>query len=224
MADKKRNKRSAVPKTRNASGPPRRRKCRRPLTKKQRRAIKRRRRWKKIRQHTKELALAVVIAVTALAIAFQFFFSVSEIKDFSMAPELSVSDRLIIFKGSEVKRFDLILFKLRGQEPIIRRVIGLPGESVSYENDQLKVDGRRVIEAFLTSQIAESRDSQVQYTENFTLEQIAGAEKIPANQYLVLGDNRGFSSDSRSFGLVDQAEIIGSVKLRWFPIHAMEFY
>lgn len=58
-------------------------------------------------------------------------------------------------------------------------------------------------------------------TENFTLEQLTGQEKVPENAFFVLGDHRLKSNDSRGFGFIQEEDVIGVVKLRIFPFNSI---
>ncbi|MGL5531396.1 MAG: signal peptidase I, partial [Culicoidibacterales bacterium] len=85
--------------------------------------------------------------------------------------------------------------------------IGLPGDEVRYENGQLYINNEPIEEAYIVDKID-------QYTYDFTLQDLPGGyTTIPENQYLVLGDNRLISKDSRAIGLVDAEQIIG--KTNW---------
>lgn len=194
---------------------------RRPLTKQQRKQLKWRRRWRKIKQHTKELMLATILALVIFSTIFLYFFRFETVTSYNMNPTLNVGDRLVVRKTKEVKRFDLVVLQQEGEEPIISRIVGLPREHLAYQNDQLLIDDRNVLERFITEEIVTARREGLLYTEDFELET---EMPVPENAYFVLGDNRSFAQDSRRFGFVEEAEILGVVTFRVFPIHAMAFY
>ncbi len=89
----------------------------------------------------------------------------------------------------------------------MKRVIGLPGETVAYINNKLLINGEVVEETFLPENIK---------TKDFDLTNI-GYTIIPSGYYFVVGDNRGDSLDSRYIGLIPKKSIEGTVSFRLFP-------
>lgn len=136
----------------------------------------------------------------------------------SMRSTLSQGDMVAMEKLTKIRRFDVIVFQQADGSIYIKRVIGLPGESVTYEKDQLYINGKPVEEPFLKkNQIADN--SSVPYTTNFTLAELTGSKKLSKGSYFVLGDNRRISKDSRSFGEVDSKTILGKVRLVYYPLN-----
>ena len=117
-----------------------------------------------------------------------------------MVPTLLDGDIMILdkigYRINGLKRFDIVVIKYNN-EKIIKRVIGLPGDYIEYKDNILYVNGKEIKEEY-------KRD----ITKNFSLKDL-GYEKIPENKYLVLGDNRGISKDSRIIGLIDKEDIEG---------------
>ena len=128
----------------------------------------------------------------------------------SMKPTLNdgemLLERKISYNEKSIRRFDIVVIKNDNDE-IIKRIIGLPGEHISYKNNKLYVNDKLVKENF------KFRD-----TEDFNLEEICACSKIPDGKYLVLGDNRPISKDSRIIGLVDIDDIKGKAIYRFWPI------
>jgi signal peptidase I len=98
--------------------------------------------------------------------------------------------------------------------PFIKRVIGIPGDTVELRNGQVFVNDLELDESYLY------RDSEGQ-TEP-TDPSIAGATQwhVAAGQLLVMGDHRQESSDSRGFGPIDVADVVGRAWLRYWPLDA----
>ncbi len=98
------------------------------------------------------------------------------------------------------ERFDVVVLHPPNEldNIYLKRVIGLPGERIDYQEGELYVNSKQVADEFANQ------------TENFIWEQIAG-EPIPEGYYFVLGDNRMVSKDSRIFGLVPEKQILGIV-------------
>ncbi len=127
----------------------------------------------------------------------------------SMVPTLKNKQLLLLnkidYRFNNINRFDIVVIRVDKNE-IIKRVIGLPGETIEYRNNSLYIDGHE-----LTS------DYNFE-TDDFTLKSICNCDKIPQDKYLVLGDNRSVSADSRIIGLIDKKDIEGSVQISLWPI------
>jgi len=133
----------------------------------------------------------------------------------SMEKTLSANDQIIINKFiyhvSDPKRFDVIVFKQSGKEHSfynIKRIIGLPGETVQIKDGSIYINGEVLDEII-----------EVEEMVNYGL----AAEEIvlEENEYFVLGDNRNNSEDSRfaSIGNITRDEIIGKASLRLSPFN-----
>lgn len=128
----------------------------------------------------------------------------------SMKPNLHNGDllleRKIGYNSTNIKRFDIVVIK-DVKEEIIKRIIGLPGEHISYKNNKLYVNDKVLEENF-----------DFRKTNDFNLEEICSCNSIPKGKYLVLGDNRPISKDSRMIGLIDEKDILGKAVYRIWPI------
>lgn len=104
------------------------------------------------------------------------------------------------------ERGDIVVFEPPAvhDKPYIKRVIGLPGETVSFENGDVYIDGVQLDEPYIDDHITDCPD---------------GCEQgmVPAGHVYVLGDNRDNSSDSRQFGFVDADDIIGKAWFTYWP-------
>lgn len=125
----------------------------------------------------------------------------------SMMPTLYNKDILLLTKSNRnIKRFDIIVINY-GDERLVKRVIGLPGEHIKYVNNQLYVNGELVEEPFFTTPIS-----------NFDIKSL-GYNVVPEHHYLVLGDNRMESKDSRYFGTISIDDIVGKTSFRLYPFN-----
>ena len=150
-------------------------------------------------------------AVPAIMIALLinlFLAQATRVYGQSMEPNLHTDQRLIVEKLSyhmhPPRRGDVIVLKLHhdDSELLIKRVIGLPGEEVEIKDGRVFVNGKVLAEPYLN-----------QYTQGQMAPRV-----VPPLQVFVLGDNRGFSNDSRSFGMVDFSDIVGRAWLSYWPI------
>jgi signal peptidase I len=146
----------------------------------------------------------------------------------SMVPTLAVGDRIMVNKLSYdlhgVHRGDIVVFKrppLEEQDfpDLVKRVIGLPGETISSHDGHVYINGKLLPEPWLppgeASYTGALPDDQHQ---QFNL---PGPVKIPAGEYFVMGDNRTDSEDSRYFGPIPEGLIVGrAVAVVWPLSHA----
>lgn len=135
----------------------------------------------------------------------------------SMAPNFSNSDYLIIdelsYRFKEPHRGDVVVFKFPQDKSqfYIKRIIGLPQETVEIKNNQITINNREFPTGFILSEfyINEATPGEIKI-------------KLDANEYFVLGDNRDASSDSRRWGPLYKNLIIGRAWLRAWPINNAE--
>lgn len=189
--------------------------------------IRAKRQKERRKQLIKTILLALILTMGLSAAIFSFLFGVQRVEGFGMTPTLVDSDWIVISKYKKIKRFSVVSFKTPGKEnKSFRRVIGLPGETIEYRDDTLWVNGQEQPERFLLEAKEEARENNYSLTENFDLNEVTGSQlgQIPADMYLVLGDNRTFSADSRNYGLVSKDDILGVAELLMFPIHKMRSF
>lgn len=148
----------------------------------------------------KELMPYIIIVVVVLLLR-SFIVTPGLVNGSSMEPTLHNNELVLINKiglNKGIDRYDIVVVKYENST-IIKRVIGLPYETVEYINDTLYIDGEIV-----------NTKVDFEYTKDFKL--TAGK-----NEYIVLGDNRNISKDSRIIGPVKEEDIIGKVDLVLFP-------
>ena len=162
----------------------------------------------------KSVALAVMIVV----LLRQFVFTPTTVRGESMMPTLEDGNRIILSKMTSIDRFDEIVFKATdSNDNYVKRVIGLPGDTVEMKNDTLYINGKPYDEPYL-NEFKQDMQGKEHLTQDFSLMSLTGIHKVPKGHMFVLGDNRLYSKDSRIFGFVPMDRIIGEVKLRIWPI------
>ena len=172
----------------------------------------------------KELLKTGMYLVIVLCITLFIIFFVAQrtqVHMTSMYPTLSPGDNLIVekvtYRFSNPKRFDIIVFKYSEKENYIKRVIGLPGETVSidkqgniYINGEVLQEsyGREIIRA---DKIGDRLEKEGEIT-------------LGKDEYFVMGDNRNNSTDSRDslVGNVKKSQIIGRAIFRFYPFDKMK--
>ncbi len=130
----------------------------------------------------------------------------------SMEPNLHTNQRLVVEKVSYrfhgPQRFDVVVLKLPNQSEdlLIKRVIGLPGETVEIKNGRVYINGEPLEEPYTVDETRPGRYAKV---------------TVPPLHVYVLGDNRDRSNDSRSFGPVPIESIVGRAWLSYWPLQEM---
>ena len=148
--------------------------------------------WIMEKDTTKEYFIYACIIIAIILIR-TFIVTPVRVNGESMYPTLKNGEIMILNKINyhfhDIKRFDIVVVDI-GDEKIIKRVIGLPGETIEYNNNTLYIDGQEVKEPFLKEETAD-----------FDLSKL-NIKKIPKDSYFVMGDNRDNSKDSRIIGPV----------------------
>lgn len=175
---------------------------------------------KKILNSFLEIALLVVIALAIVIPIRTYIFQPFIVNGSSMEPSFYSGDYLIVdeftyhFAG-EPKRGDVIVFDypLNPNFKYIKRVIGLPGETVSIKDGKILIKSKNSEEFVLDETNYLSEESLKEWVYSNNLQE----KELKENEYFVLGDNRNGSSDSRKWGTLPSKNIDGKVFLRFSP-------
>lgn len=167
----------------------------------------------------REWAVAIVIAIIVVVVIRMFLFVSFTVDGDSMDPTLVDGDRVVvnkfIYELTDMEQDDVIVFNSQEDSAYVKRVIGIPGDHVEMVDRVVYVNGEPLEEDYVVHQ-GES------YMDNFTLSDLGVEEEtIPEGHYLVLGDNRPISRDSRDFGLITEDSVIGEVQLRFWPLNEL---
>ena len=183
-------------------------------------------RW--LREAIIVVIVAVLVAVLLRTFVVQTFF----IPSGSMEPTLQVGDRILVNKLSYhlhgVGRGDIVVFSRPPAEncggpevnDLVKRVVGLPGETLSLSGGDVYVDGRRLDESWLPA----SEQGVTRPGPSGTPYSLQHAYRVPANDYFVMGDNRTDSCDSRFWGPISRSLIVGKVEMRVWPLSSFTFF
>ncbi len=152
----------------------------------------------------KELLPYIIIIIVVIIIR-TFIFTPVVVNGPSMMDTLHNGDVMILdkigMKLGGIKRFDIVVIQT-GKTKIIKRVIGLSGETISYKNNKLYINGKEV---------SDNHSNEITYD----FEEV----KIPDGEYYVLGDNRTDSVDSRILGTIPKNEILGHATFIIYPFN-----
>ena len=171
--------------------------------------------WRGILEIVQALALAVVISVFLNLFVVQ----VTEVRQRSMELTLLQNDRVLVskldYRFGTPQRGDIVVFNppIDSTIPYVKRVVAVGGDTLDLRDGRVYVNGR-------LSDYPETRSQP-------TLPQaprVAFPLTVPQGDVFVMGDNRQFSSDSRTFGPVPDGNIIGKVVLRFWPFDRLVFF
>ncbi|WP_420805043.1 signal peptidase I [Lacticaseibacillus brantae] len=186
-----------------------------------------------------ELLFVIGVAIGAAALLRQYVISKDVVVGVSMAPTLNNDDRLFSLRTVGIKRNAIVVVNApdRPNQRYVKRVIGLPGDTVESKNDVLYINGKRQAQPYLKPKFmqpeiktwAAQRNvnaSVVHFTGDFNIATLPSthSKTVPAGHYFVLGDNRLVSHDSRDFGFLSRSQIESVIIWRYAPIDQMQWY
>jgi signal peptidase I len=161
---------------------------------------------RELRIWSRDLLLALCFAVVIIV----FLYQPVKVEGTSMAPLISDQERIfinkIVYRFEPISRGDVVVFwyPLDKTKSFIKRVIGLPGETVEIRQGRVFVDGERLVEPYVPPQYFDSTSFNTVH--------------VPAGAYFVMGDHRDSSNDSRVFGFVPASDIYGKAVFAYWPM------
>ena len=192
--------------------------------------------------------IALTVAIYAVFfLLMRFVLSNDRVSGPSMQPTFENGDKVIATRHSSISRGDVVVLKAP-DEPgsfYIKRIIGMPGDTIVSKNNKMYINGKLYKEDFLNAGKKETEPNTsiyagraYSYTDNFTLsglaktspeyqerysnsylKKIEETNQVPAGTYFVMGDHRTVSKDSRIIGFISKKSIIGEVKWRYWPLN-----
>jgi signal peptidase I len=179
-----------------------------------------------------EFSILIAAAVAIAIVLRTFVVGTYLIPSGSMEPTLMINDRIMVDKLSYhlhgVDRADIVVFSTPpaencGGPPVanlVKRVIGLPGETIALSGGQVYINGQVLAEPWLpvgAQQSTTPGPSNAPYA-------LKHPYKIAAGHVYVMGDNRTVSCDSRYWGPILESSIVGKVDLRIWPLSRLHFF
>jgi len=169
-------------------------------------------------------ALQIVVFALAISVVVYLFVAIpNQVDGLSMYPNLHNQDILFtnkiiamwggptgILKNYDYQRGDIVVFQEPSNPDLVKRVVGLPGESVKVSQGHVYINGKRLVEEYLGDEVVTSPGTFLAENEE---------KVVPVNSYFCLGDNRPNSKDSRNadVGFIKREYIKGSPFIRVFP-------
>ncbi|MFZ5596298.1 MAG: signal peptidase I [Bacillota bacterium] len=150
------------------------------------------------------LGIAMLALILSMVFVFRFFY----VPTGSMEPTLKANDRIVVnmmgYKYREPRRGDIVVFKypLNKNRDYVKRLIGMPGEEVEIKNSKVFINGKELKEDYLPPGVQ---------CRNY------GPVTVPENNYLMLGDNRANSEDSRMWGTLPRELVMGKAVMIFWP-------
>ncbi len=156
---------------------------------------------------------AIIIALALSIVLYLFVATPHEVMGKSMYPNFQHEEYLIgnkiTYNFADPKRGDVVIYEYTESVDYIKRVVGLPGETISLKDGKIYINDRKLDEtSYLDGSI---------YTSGGDFLYEGGSVNIPTGHYFTMGDNRASSYDSREFGTIEREKIKGKAFLVYFP-------
>jgi signal peptidase I len=183
-----------------------------------------------LREYFESIVIAVILALFIRTFVVQAF----KIPTGSMENNLLIGDHLLVNKfvfgpadapferallpERAIRRGDVIVFKYPEdrERDFIKRVIGLPGETLEVKDKRVYINGKRIEEPYVHYLEPPQGSSSFSEITSYDLRERYGPITIPADKYFVMGDNRDNSQDSRYWGLLPREDVKGrAVMIYW---------
>ena len=176
---------------------------------------------KKAEKDTLKEILPYIIIIICVIIIRSFIATPVDVNGDSMNPTLKDGDIMLLYKlrlkTVGINRFDIVVISTDDGK-LIKRVIGLPGDTVRYEIDEEKQKGI----LYINDEVVEenfSDDAHLVQTCKFVSDLCLDGITVPEDEYFVMGDNRGNSKDSRMLGTIEKEDIQGITSIVLFPFN-----
>lgn len=154
----------------------------------------------------------IVVTLIAVFLINRFIFRTVEVHGRSMYPTLAHGERIIVWRLFYSPNFsDIVVLEHVDGKLHVKRILGTPGDRIDYVNGEMTINGEVIDEPYIAPEASMN---------GFTLESLCQFDNcavIPEGYFLVLGDNRNNSEDSRGYGLIHESQIMGRATLRFLP-------
>ncbi|PEA54113.1 signal peptidase I [Bacillus pseudomycoides] len=173
----------------------------------------------KKKSRLREFIEVFAVAYVLVFLMKVFVFFPTTVQGASMQPTLYDGDKVIVNKlAKQLDSYDhgdVIVVKTDNY--YVKRIIGLPGDTIEMKNDQLYINSQLQKEPYLEKNKKHAKQLMVNLTEDF------GPMKIPNNKIFVMGDNRLVSRDSRNgLGFIDKDDVLGSLVSIYYPFNRVQ--
>lgn len=181
-----------------------------------------------------------ILLIGGILASRYFIWSMVSVDGHSMDPTLQHQEKLVMVKTTPIDRFDIVVALEKDEngkdKRIVKRVVGMPGDTIRYENDVLYLNDQQVDEPYLADYLAAFKEDKLQATyyynrqfqalaqdaQAFTQDQTDNPNftvTVPDGQYFLMGDDRLVSLDSRSVGTFSRDQLEGEIVFRLWPLN-----
>ncbi|MBA4602438.1 signal peptidase I [Thermoactinomyces mirandus] len=148
-------------------------------------------------------SVAVILAVVIRLFVFEpFTVSGPSMQETMVTGDLVLVNKLV-YKFREPRRGEIVVFHASEDKDFIKRVIGLPGETVEAKNNKILINGKIVEESYIADHVRTMDFDEI---------------KVPQGKVFVLGDNRLNSTDSRAIGSISVSDLVGRAEFIYWPL------
>lgn len=182
-----------------------------------------------------------ILFILLILLSRLFLWNLVIVDGHSMDPTLANKERLVVLTKTKIDRYDIVVAEETDngkRKEIVKRVIGMPGDKITFKDDQLYVNNKKVDETYLSQFKSAFKKDKLQktYSYNKFFQQLAKASNafttdnqgntnftvtVSEGEYYLLGDDRIVSKDSREVGTFKRSAIKGEVKFRFWPFKRM---
>lgn len=142
-----------------------------------------------------------IIIIIIVVLVRSFIATPVRVNGTSMYPTLEGKEIMLLNKLGKIDRFDIVVLKLDDRnDNLIKRIIGLPGETVEIKDNEIYINDKKIEDKF-------------GYGETYNIDKVT----LKSDEYFILGDNRKVSLDSRVFGTINKSEIKGTTNFIMYP-------
>ena len=186
-----------------------------------------------------ELIVLFLVVILGTQLLMHYVLSKDIVQGTSMQPTLENGDRLYSVRNKAVHRNNIVVIDAPDKpgQLYIKRVIGMPGDTVAVKSGKLYINGKVQTQPYLKSSFMQKElnayaaqqgvaAGSLQFTPDFNIATLAATQSktVPQGEYFVMGDNRLVSHDGRDFGFIAKDKVQSVVVWRYWPINKMKIY
>ncbi|WP_149094312.1 signal peptidase I [Paenibacillus terrae] len=171
---------------------------------------------------------AITVGVVLVFIMHGLLFAPSVVEGASMEPNFKTNERVVlnklIYDFRDPKPSEVVVFHVRKEgRDFIKRVIGVAGDTIKYQGDNLYVNGKKVEESYIQGAVQEAHAKGELYNNVDFPNATITESKVPEGTIFVMGDHRNNSRDSRAIGFVSIKDIVGRADVIFWPLGSAQW-
>ncbi len=186
-----------------------------------------------------EMVVIILVVLVGTKLLMNHVVSKDVVQGTSMQPTLENGDRLYSLRNKSIHRNDIVVIDAPDQpgQLYIKRVIGMPGDTVAVQDDKLYINGKETKEPYLKASFMKQEMktyaaqqgidlNSLKFTYDFDIATLPSTKSktVPKGSYFVMGDNRLVSHDGRDFGFIKKSKVQSVVVWRYWPLNKMKIF